>query len=146
MTEEQKIQEYIAGSVHCNYPEVCDEFCNDWSHFGDGPCGYFSDDPDEHEKMLLLAKKRTELLMRNFSSENEEFKPLSYSEKLKDPRWQRKRLEILNRDEFTCQRCGDDSSPLVVHHLSYSKGNPWNINNSQLITYCEDCHRKLHNK
>jgi len=28
---------------------------------------------------------------------------LTYSEKLKDPRWQKKRLEILSRDNFTCE-------------------------------------------
>lgn len=42
-----------------------------------------------------------------------------YSEKLKDPRWQKKRLEILNRDEFACRFCGDNKSTLNVHHISY---------------------------
>jgi hypothetical protein len=27
-----------------------------------------------------------------------------YSKKLKHPRWQKKRLEILDRDKFTCQQ------------------------------------------
>lgn len=30
---------------------------------------------------------------------------MSYAEQLKDPRWQKKRLEILNRDEWKCTWC-----------------------------------------
>lgn len=35
------------------------------------------------------------------------YKKSDYSQKLLDPRWQRKRLEILQRDDFTCQVCSD---------------------------------------
>jgi len=65
---------------------------------------------------------------------------IPYSEKLKDPRWQKKRLEILQRDEFTCQQCSDTETTLHVHHIAYS-GEPWNAPNKLLITYCEDCHK-----
>ena len=65
---------------------------------------------------------------------------MTYAEKLKDPRWQKKRLEILNRDEFTCQLCNDKDSTLHVHHNKYGS-NPWDIENDKLITYCEHCHR-----
>jgi|DEB0MinimDraft_6_1074348.scaffolds.fasta_scaffold02477_3 hypothetical protein len=64
---------------------------------------------------------------------------MNYKEKLKDPRWQKKRLEILNRDEFTCVCCGDDESTLHVHHLSYN-GDPWETERNQLETLCEACH------
>lgn len=62
-----------------------------------------------------------------------------YLQKLKDPRWQRKRLEILNRDEFTCLRCGDRETELHIHHNAY-KGNPWEISNEHLETLCKNCH------
>lgn len=66
---------------------------------------------------------------------------MSYSEKLKDPRWQKKRLEILSRDEFTCRYCGAKTKTLHVHHFGYSKsGNPWDVDDLMLITLCEDCH------
>lgn len=66
---------------------------------------------------------------------------MNYAEKLKDPRWQKKRLEILNRDEWTCQGCFDTYSTLHVHHKRYIKGNdPWDCPDSILITLCEDCH------
>jgi hypothetical protein len=64
---------------------------------------------------------------------------MTYAEKLKDPRWQRKRLEILERDDFTCQLCNDKTSTLHIHHHEYSH-NPWDIENEKLITYCEHCH------
>lgn len=66
---------------------------------------------------------------------------MKYSEKLKDPRWQKKRLEIFARDEFTCQRCFDSESTLAVHHFRYIHGRePWDYPNNKLITLCETCH------
>jgi hypothetical protein len=62
-----------------------------------------------------------------------------YSQKLLDPRWQKKRLLILQRDQFTCRRCGNSEATLHVHHLDY-KGEPWDITDSCLITLCEFCH------
>lgn len=63
----------------------------------------------------------------------------SYSELLKDPRWQKKRLIILERDEWTCQLCGDESSELHVHHKKYV-GKPWECPDKQLQTLCKTCH------
>ena len=67
---------------------------------------------------------------------------IPYFQKLKDPRWQKLRLEIFNRDEFSCQYCGDTENTLNVHHLSYN-GNPWETDESLLITLCEDCHSQI---
>jgi hypothetical protein len=65
----------------------------------------------------------------------------SYSELLRDPRWQKKRLEILQRDKFTCRSCQDTTTTLHVHHSYYQKGNmPWEYPNSSLITLCAPCH------
>lgn len=64
----------------------------------------------------------------------------TYSQLLKDPRWQKKRLDILNRDEFTCQMCGSTESTLHIHHITYHSGNPWEISDDLLITLCADCH------
>lgn len=69
-------------------------------------------------------------------------KMASYSDKLKDPRWQKKRLEILERDNWTCQCCNDTKKTLNVHHMQY-KRMPWSVPNDKLITYCEDCHQSL---
>jgi len=64
-----------------------------------------------------------------------------YSEKLKDPRWQKMRLQVLERDEWTCQRCFDSESTLNVHHLRYEKGkDPWEYPLDNFLTLCESCH------
>lgn len=68
----------------------------------------------------------------------------SYSDLLKSPKWQKKRLEILNRDNFTCQLCGDTETQLQVHHKRYITGNdPWEYGNNDLITACQDCHKLI---
>jgi hypothetical protein len=70
---------------------------------------------------------------------------LSYYEKLKDPRWQKKRLEVLSHYEFTCQSCFDDQQTLHVHHKEYFKGRePWEYDLRQLTVLCESCHEATH--
>lgn len=47
----------------------------------------------------------------------------------------------MKRDNFTCQHCGATDKTLQVHHLCYQKGNnPWEYDNSELLTLCCDCH------
>lgn len=69
---------------------------------------------------------------------------MTYSEKLRDPQWQKKRLKILERDSFTCQFCEDTKSPLDVHHKFYLgfHRDPWDYPDSFLITLCSKCHKK----
>lgn len=67
----------------------------------------------------------------------------SYADKLRDPRWQKKRLEIMERDGFACRECGDKDSPLNVHHGYYARGrSPWEYPDEHLKTLCEECHRE----
>ena len=42
---------------------------------------------------------------------------MTYSEKLSDPRWQKKRLLILERDNFSCVKCQADDVQLQIHRL-----------------------------
>lgn len=66
----------------------------------------------------------------------------TYAEKLRDPRWQKKRLEVMERDKFCCRRCYDRDSTLNVHHFAYRRGlAPWEYRNNELVTLCEDCHK-----
>lgn len=67
----------------------------------------------------------------------------SYKEKLLDPRWQKKRLGILNRDDFECQNCHDRKETLHVHHTGYlPETEPWEHPDDMLITLCAGCHKK----
>jgi hypothetical protein len=69
----------------------------------------------------------------------------TYAEKLKDPRWQKKRLEVLNDAEFQCELCGDTESTLRVHHKQYIKGHDvWEYERQQLACLCESCHENQH--
>jgi hypothetical protein len=65
----------------------------------------------------------------------------TYSEKLKDPRWQKKLLEIMQRDDFTCQDCNNKEETLHVHHKTYEFGkDPWEYPDTNFITLCWECH------
>jgi len=57
----------------------------------------------------------------------------------KNPKWQRKRLEILERDQWKCCACLDAESTLHVHHIAYD-GQPWEVDDSLMQTLCESCH------
>jgi 5-methylcytosine-specific restriction endonuclease McrA len=64
-----------------------------------------------------------------------------YGKKLRDPRWQRRRLQVMDRDDWTCQMCGDRESTLNVHHMAYVDGvEPWDHPEHLLVTLCEGCH------
>ena len=65
---------------------------------------------------------------------------MTYSEKLRDPRWQKKRLEILERDNWRCVFCADATSELQVHHLLYKKRDPWDYPDHLYQTLCRPCH------
>ncbi len=68
---------------------------------------------------------------------------VSYQRDLEDPRWQRKRLEIFQRDCWECMRCGRSDVTLTVHHRRYS-GKPWETYERDLETLCLPCHEKEH--
>lgn len=79
--------------------------------------------------------------MTNPTEPTHAHKPSAYSEKLKDPRWQKKRLEVFERDKWKCRGCGADKTTLHVHHLVYEKGKePWDYDIKELMTLCESCH------
>lgn len=66
---------------------------------------------------------------------------MTYIEKLRDPRWQKKRLEVMQRDEFKCQMCGCGDQTLHVHHRVYTRGKePWEYELDDFITLCVECH------
>ncbi|CAN7326030.1 HNH endonuclease signature motif containing protein [Variovorax sp. LjRoot84] len=69
----------------------------------------------------------------------------TYFEKLKDPRWQKLRLEALQAADWRCAACSDESSTLHVHHRQYFKGRePWEYETGQLEVLCESCHTLEH--
>jgi hypothetical protein len=66
---------------------------------------------------------------------------MAYSDLLKDPKWQKKRLHILKRDKWTCKCCGSKDKTLHVHHFTYQTGKkPWEYPDDNFITLCYSCH------
>lgn len=65
----------------------------------------------------------------------------TYAQKLLDPRWQRLRAQVLQRDGFTCRDCKCSDRTLHVHHCLYRKGDPWNTEPRFLVTVCDACHQ-----
>lgn len=71
---------------------------------------------------------------------------MTYKDQLKNPKWQRKRLEVLELNDFTCQQCGSKENELHVHHLTYIKNRKvWEYHSDSLICICASCHKTLHN-
>ena len=65
---------------------------------------------------------------------------MTYAQKLRDPRWQKKRLLILERDGWQCQSCRSTTESLQVHHLVYAKRDPWDYADDCYQTLCANCH------
>lgn len=69
---------------------------------------------------------------------------MTYSEQLKDPRWQRKRLEILGCANFTCVCCGNNKETLHVHHRYYvAHRYPWEYPLFCFQVLCIKCHENI---
>ena len=64
------------------------------------------------------------------------------SNSLNDPRWQKLRLQVMDRDKWSCVACGCSTKPLHVHHIAYS-GEPWEVDMEDLQTLCDRCHSEI---
>lgn len=68
---------------------------------------------------------------------------MTYSEKLKEPLWKLKRLEILDRDGHACYSCKSITN-IEVHHFYYvARREPWDYPNDSLVTVCRNCHQSI---
>jgi len=69
----------------------------------------------------------------------------SYFEKFRNPRWQKKRLKIMEKAGFKCEgMCLTSDRTLNVHHGYYEKDlNPWDYDDDTLWCLCEVCHEQI---
>ena len=66
-----------------------------------------------------------------------------YWQKLQDPRWQRRRLVVMERAAFKCEECGSGEAMLTVHHSYYQRGvEPWDYPDESLHCLCSGCHEE----
>lgn len=57
------------------------------------------------------------------------------------------RMSVFNRDNFTCQECGQYSGKLNAHHIKAFRTNRGlRLEISNGITLCYSCHKKHHSK
>lgn len=68
-----------------------------------------------------------------------------YSTYLLNPEWQRKRLELFQRDNFACRICGNTHLQLELHHTKYLViyKYPWDYPNHMYLTLCSNCHTDI---
>lgn len=66
-----------------------------------------------------------------------------YKHLLSRPEWKVRRLQIIERDNGKCTKCGSEDN-LHVHHLKYGYEYPWCNPDEDLITLCGACHNTEH--
>lgn len=68
----------------------------------------------------------------------------------KQPKWIRKREVILRRDQYMCRHCkryGKTTQAEMVHHIYPVEDYPHlGLVNENLISLCNKCHEKMHNR
>ncbi|WP_308297741.1 HNH endonuclease [Lactococcus cremoris] len=74
----------------------------------------------------------------------------NYMSPYKDKRWRSKRDTALRRDKYECRNCkrfGITTTATVVHHVWFLRDYPkWWLCLWNLISLCEKCHNKMHNR
>ena len=66
-----------------------------------------------------------------------------YQQYLNSKEWALKKKEVLFRDDYCCQLCGEVEN-LNVHHLTYSRVGDEAL--FDLVTFCRSCHEIEHGK
>ena len=95
----------------------------------------------EHEQRTTKAfNDAKEERMRNYTALKEE-RSKSHAEYCRTPEWKEVRNRVLKRDNYLCQGCLINRATLV-HHKSYDfvRRELCDL----LISYCNDCHKKVH--
>lgn len=68
-----------------------------------------------------------------------------YKTQYMHPKWQKRRLEMLESVDYQCQSCEDTEKTLHVHHKRYIKGRDvWDYPDDDLEVLCADCHKHEH--
>ena len=105
------------------------------------------------ESYRRFSSKGKDLFLSDFVAHNHEIPAHgSYGALLFSPQWRARREEILTRDQHACVICRQTAG-LQVHHRQYhfivSENRfklPWDYPDHILITLCESCHQRGHNK
>jgi len=105
--------------------------------------GYYADEyVEDWDGLVETAREIYEYYKQEEYEEFCEDAHFQHKEYLSSDRWKKLRYEILKRDNFTCQDCGNRARD--VHHLDYGY-----LGTSEeakfCISLCRECHKKRHN-
>lgn len=73
-----------------------------------------------------------------------------YTSKIAGTGWSKISKRIRERDNYTCQFCGEKNKRVVVHHKDWQgkrrgiSQKEMNNDPSNLITLCDKCHNRIH--
>ena len=71
----------------------------------------------------------------------------SYRSQYLDPRWQKKRLKVMESTGFKCENCQSETNTLNVHHKQYIPNRDiWDYRLNQFLVLCEGCHEAYHSE
>ena len=102
-------------------------------------CGDIFEVTQQHRRQKYCSKKCSRKAERVFGNKTET--DLQYKDEV---RFSGNRYKVLERDEYTCQICGN-THQLIVHHIDNSgQSNEPNNDMSNLITLCRRCHINIH--
>ena len=94
----------------------------------------------------FLRLKDTHLDKTNENGTKIEPVHIPWKDQYKHPLWQKKRLQIMQRDGFHCMICGNSERQLHIHHNRYDHKLIWKCRSDSMITVCSECHEKFHNR
>ena len=92
--------------------------------------------------LILEVSQFDTALMKNPALVDEKVRSWGYQQGF-NYGYSSRRKAILHRDNYTCQCCGKKNCRLEVHHIIF-RSNGGTDDEENLITLCEDCHKKIH--
>ena len=98
--------------------------------------------PVPDENLILEVSQFDTALMKNPSLINETIRRWGYQRGF-NYGYSSRREAVLHRDNYTCQCCGKKNCRLEVHHIVF-RSNGGTDDERNLITLCEDCHKRVH--
>lgn len=95
-------------------------------------------------KFLNKKRKKKKRKKKKVDKSKQHKTKEQYYKELKNPKWFKRREEILKLDDNTCCYC-ETKDNLQVHHKEYL-GNmkAWEYTDKLLITVCKSCHESIH--
>lgn len=93
----------------------------------------------EYNKFRQYIRQRNEEIFE----ENKEQWNSNYALYLSSEEWRKKREMILKRDNYICQGCLTENATEVHHRTYLNVGNEFCF---ELISLCETCHERVHDK